>query len=131
MLIVSTAHLPEPILKTEWLHPGHNVLNVHSRAWSPDVLVSVDRVSCDDRRPIVHPEHGLLQVYPDLDPDIELGEVATGDKVGRESPEQVIFSFNYGLAIFDVLVADYVVRALWSGGAAAPVSPRGSRVSAN
>jgi Ornithine cyclodeaminase/mu-crystallin family len=118
-LIVSTAHLPEPILRTEWLHPGQNVLNVHSRAWPSDVLASVDRVSCDDRRPIVHAEHGLLEVYPCLDPDIELGEVATGQKVGRESPDQIIFSFNYGLALFDVLVADYVVRALGSGGAAA------------
>lgn len=131
VLIVSTAHLPEPILRTEWLHPGQNVLNVHSRAWPSDVLASVDRVSCDDRRPIMHAEHGLLEVYPGLDPDIELGEVATGQKVGRESPEQIIFSFNYGLAIFDVLVADYVVRALWPGGAAAPVSPRGRGVSAN
>ena len=118
-LIVSTAHLPEPILRTELLHPGQNVLNVHSRAWPSDVLASVDRVSCDDRRPIVHAEHGLLEVYPCLDPDIELGEVATGQKVGRESPDQIIFSFNYGLALFDVLVADYVVRALGSGGAAA------------
>lgn len=112
VLIVSTAHLPEPILRTEWLHPGQNVLNVHSRAWPSDVLASVDRVSCDDRRPIVHPEHGLLQVYPDLDPDIELGEVSIGHRVGRENPDQIIFSFNYGLAIFDVLVADYVVRSL-------------------
>lgn len=112
VLIVCTSHLREPILKTEWLQPGQNVLNVHSRAWPSDVLASVDRVSCDDRRPLVHPEQGLLDVYPGLDPDVELGEVATGQKAGRESPDQIIFSFNYGLAIFDVLVADYVARAL-------------------
>lgn len=58
----------------------------------------------------MHAEHGLLEVCPGLGPDMELGGVATGQKGGRESPDQIIFSFNYGLAIFDVLVADYVLR---------------------
>ena len=112
IVIVCTGHLPQPILKAEWLHPGHNVLNVHSRGWPTDVLASVDRVSCDDRRPITHPEHGLLQVYPGLDPDFELGEVIAGTRAGRENSEHVVFSFNYGLAIFDILVADCILRAI-------------------
>jgi len=112
VVIICTAHLPRPILRSDWLRPGHNVLNVHSRAWPADVLASVDRVSCDDRRPITHPEHGLLAVYPGLDPDIELGDVVVGRAPGRQSADQVIFSLNYGLAIFDVLIADFVLRSL-------------------
>lgn len=110
VVIVSTAHLPEPILDPEWLRPGQNILNVHTRGWPPGVLSCVDLVSCDDRRPIVDPETGLLGLYPGLDPAIELGSVVVGEVAGREDPAQVIFSFNYGLAIFDVLVADYILR---------------------
>ena len=112
VVIVCTSHLPEPILQPGWLHPGHNVLNVHSLGWPSDVLTSVDLVSCDDRRPITHPVSGLLGSYPDLDPDVELGQVVVGERVGRETPEQVVFSFNYGLAIFDILLADHVLRCL-------------------
>ena len=88
------------------------MLNVHSRAWQRDILSSVDLVSCDDRRPITDPQSGLLDAYPNLDPDIELGQVVVGTSIGRSRQEQTIFSFNYGLAIFDVLVTDYVLRSL-------------------
>ena len=108
VLIVCTSHLAQPILKAEWLHPGHNILNVHSRAWSPDVLAAVDLVSCDDRRPVIDPQNGLVALYPGLAPDVELGQVVAGARTGRVSAEQTIMSFNYGLAIFDILVADYV-----------------------
>jgi len=114
VVIVCTSHLPEPILRPEWLRPGHNVLNVHSRGWPGDVLSSVDLVSCDDRRPITHPVSGLLGCYPGLDPDLELGHVVVGAHAGRQSPEQIVFSFNYGLAVFDILLADHVLRCLES-----------------
>jgi len=78
------------------------------RAWSPDVLASVDLVSCDDRRPVIDPRNGPVDLYPGLIPDIELGRVLVGAEVGRDSAEQTLMSFNYGLAIFDILVADYV-----------------------
>jgi ornithine cyclodeaminase/alanine dehydrogenase-like protein (mu-crystallin family) len=49
-----------------------------------------------------------VDLYPGLMPDIELGRVLVGAEVGRDSAEQTLMSFNYGLAIFDILVADYV-----------------------
>ena len=106
--LVCTAHLAEPILKAEWLGAGQNIVNVHMRGWFPDVLASVDLVSCDDRRPVIDPRNGLVALYPGLDPDLELGQVAVGARPGRESADQTIMSFNYGLGIFDILVADYV-----------------------
>jgi ornithine cyclodeaminase/alanine dehydrogenase-like protein (mu-crystallin family) len=87
---------------------GAQRINVHMRAWSPDVLASVDLVPCDDRRPVIDPRNGLVDLYPGLMPDIELGRVLVGAEVGRDSAEQTLMSFNYGLAIFDILVADYV-----------------------
>jgi len=108
VVIVCTAHLPQPILKAEWLRAGQNIINVHMRGWSPDVLASVDRVSCDDRRPVIDPQNGLVTLYPGLDPDLELGQVVLGARSGREGAQQILMSFNYGLGIFDILVADYV-----------------------
>ena len=112
VVIVCTAHLSEPLLRPDWLHAGHNVINVHSRGWPANILSSVDLVSCDDRRPITDPEHGLLEVYLELNPNFELGDVVEGQHPGRTSPDQIIFSFNYGLAIFDILVADRLLQNL-------------------
>lgn len=112
VVIVCTAHLDEPIFTAEWLHPGHTVLNVHARGWPSDILSSVDRVSCDDRRQVLDPALGFLGLFAGLDPDVELGEVVVGKVAGRQNQDQTIFSFNRGLAIFDILIADYILRSI-------------------
>jgi ornithine cyclodeaminase/alanine dehydrogenase-like protein (mu-crystallin family) len=112
VLIVCTSTLTEPIFKAEWLHAGHNVLNVHARGWPPDILASVDRVSCDNRQQVIDLNNGLSGLYADLNPDFELGEVVVGNRLGRENATQKIFSFNYGLATFDILLADYLLSVL-------------------
>lgn len=111
-VIVCTSYLAQPILRTEWIHAGQHLVNVHMRGWPADVLAAVDLVSCDDRRPIVDPQNGLVERYPGLDLQVELGRIVLGAEPGRVSTEQVTMSFNYGLAIFDLLVADYVLRRL-------------------
>jgi ornithine cyclodeaminase/alanine dehydrogenase-like protein (mu-crystallin family) len=88
------------------------VLNVHGRGWPPGFTSLVDRISCDDRRQLLDPTGGLTDVYPNLNPDFELGDVVAGQHPGRESSTHTIFSFNYGLAIFDILVADYVLTSM-------------------
>lgn len=110
VLIVTTSYLAQPLFRPEWLHAGQNVINVHARGWPADITAGVDRVSCDDRRQILDPSNGLTGKYPQLNPDFELGEVVVGRHPGRESDEHTIFSFNFGLAIFDLLVADYVLQ---------------------
>lgn len=112
VLIVCTSYLAHPILAAGWLGSGQNVLNVHTRAWPAHVIRQVDLVSCDDRRQVLDPTNGLTGFFPDLAPDIELGQVVIGAHPGREDPAQTIMSFNYGLGIFDLLVADYVLRVL-------------------
>ena len=97
-----------PVLDPAWLHAGQLVLNVQPRAWPAAVIRAVDRVVCDDRAQVMDLHNGLLRHYPDLDPDIEMGEVVTGRHPGREDETQVILSLNYGLAIFDILVADAI-----------------------
>lgn len=112
VVIACTSFLAEPILRTEWIRPGQHLVNVHMRGWSSDVLTAVDLVTCDDRRPVIDPQNGLVERYSGLDPQVELGRVVIGAESGRVSPDQVTMSFNYGLAIFDLLVADYVLSRL-------------------
>ena len=107
VVIVVTSHLQDPILDPAWLRPGQNVLNVHTRAWPAAALDVIDVVSCDDRRQLLSsPE--TFELFPGLDPDLELGTVVDGQHPGRTSPHATYFSLNYGLAIFDVLVADAI-----------------------
>lgn len=112
VLIISTSHLPEPILKPEWLHPGHNLINVHTRAWPTNVAARLDLVSCDDRHQLLDPSTGFTARYPDITPHLELSDVVLARHPGRESDTQIVFSVNYGLAIFDLLVAEAVLQRL-------------------
>ena len=110
--IVCTTYVPEPILHSSWIHPGQTILNVHNMGWPGDVLSVVDRVCCDDRRQVMEPSSGLCQRYTGLDPDLELCEVVSGARPGRDHPDQTIFCLDYGLAIFDILLAGLVLKAL-------------------
>lgn len=112
VLVVCTSRLPQPIFKSEWLHAGQIVLNVHTQGWPSDITDHVDRVSCDDRRQVMDPLNGLIGTYPRLNPDFELGEVVAGTHPGRESWDHTIFCVNYGLAVFDILVADYILSRI-------------------
>lgn len=112
VLIACTAYLDEPIFEPDWLHPGQNVLNVHPRCWQSDILRFADRVSCDDRRQVMDPHNGYELLFPGINPDVELGQVVIGAATGRQNPDQTIFSFNRGLAVFDVLIADYMLRSI-------------------
>jgi len=112
VLIVCTSRLSQPIFQFDWLHAGQSVLNVHAGAWPGEITEQIDRVSCDDRAQVLDPTNGLVGSYPALDPDFELGAVVAGEHPGRESPDHIIFSFNYGLALFDLLVADRILAVI-------------------
>lgn len=112
VLVVCTSKLLKPIFMFEWLQAGQTVLNVHALGWPADVMENVDLVTCDDRAQILDQTNGLTKKYPGLNPHVELGQIIVGHHPGRESPGQKIMSFNYGLAIFDLLVAGEILKRL-------------------
>lgn len=112
VLVVCTSNLLEPIFMYEWLTEGQTVLNVHALGWPAEVMDNVDLVTCDDRAQILDQTNGLTRKYPGLNPHVELGQIIVGNHPGRESPKQKIMSFNYGLAIFDLLVAGEILNRL-------------------
>lgn len=112
VIIVCTSHLDSPIFKCDWTRKGQCVLNVHEFGWPADITEYVDVITCDDRIQLLDPINGLATRYPKLNPDFELGEVICGKHPGRENENDIIFSFNYGLGLFDIILADYILKQI-------------------
>ena len=112
-----------PILKTPhatieggWLESGGFASLVdYDSYWHADALREADKVCTDDLDQfLAHQQAGYFQSTPEIHAD--LGELATGRKVGRETPDERILAINLGLAMDDMAVAPLVYqRALETG----------------
>jgi len=101
-----------PILKTPhatiqagWLDRGAFASLVDFDSyWHPDALKEADKFCTDDHRQFDHyQEGGYFQGTPSIHAD--LGELVSGKKPGRESPEERTMACNLGLAMDDMAVA--------------------------
>ena len=81
-----------------------------------DLLDVMDKVVVDDWREARSGRFGSLRRHVDtgrLSEDTlyaELGQVVTGQKPGRESPQERILLWHRGLSILDVAVAHLILR---------------------
>ena len=109
IILTATQRLPEPLVRNEWFKPGSLGLGLEaSRAWYGDAILQADKFVTDSwDQTIYFYEHGA---FPDGLPKLyaELGEIVAGKKPGRESQEERIIAINIGLALEDVIVADYI-----------------------
>ena len=109
IILTATQRLPEPLVRNEWFKPGSLGLGLEaSRAWYGDAILKADKFVTDSWDQTVYfYEHGA---FPDGLPKLyaELGEIVAGKKPGRESQEERIIAINIGLALEDVIVADYI-----------------------
>jgi ornithine cyclodeaminase/alanine dehydrogenase-like protein (mu-crystallin family) len=116
MILTATQRLPEPIVRDEWFKPGCLGFGLEaSRAWYGDAILGADKFITDSWDQTVHfHEQGA---FPDGLPKLyaELGEVVAGLKPGRDSPDERILAINIGLALEDVIVADYIYRMAKDG----------------
>lgn len=111
VIVTATGKLDEPVYREKWVKPGALVLPVHHRGWENETLHKVDKFVCDDWQQLqnAHKEvGGFYGPLPAL--TAELGEIVLGAKPGRETPDERIIDFNYGLAIEDVAMAAIVYR---------------------
>lgn len=117
IILTATQRLKEPLIKNEWVKPGCLGFGLEaSRAWYGDVILGVDKFITDSWDQTVYfYEHGA---FPDGLPALyaELGEIVGGIKSGRDSQEERILAINIGLALEDVIVADYVYQISKDGG---------------
>ena len=101
---------PSPAIEQGWLRPGAFASAVDFDSyWSPAALAEFDKVATDDHAQFQYYRRaGYFQQTPD--PYADLGELATGQKKGREGDGERTIAINLGLALDDMAVAPEVYR---------------------
>ncbi|MGD2186307.1 MAG: ornithine cyclodeaminase family protein [Desulfobacterales bacterium] len=101
-----------PILKTPhatiqagWLDEGAFASLVDFDSyWHPEAIGETNKFCTDDIAQLrLYQQMGYFQNIPDIHAD--LGELATGQKAGRQTPEERTMTANLGLALDDMAVA--------------------------
>ena len=81
-----------------------------------DLLDVMDKVVVDDWREARSGRFGALRAHVDsgrltqASLHAELGQVVTGERPGRQSPDERILLWHRGLSILDVAVAHLILR---------------------
>lgn len=101
---------PTPVIAAEWLRPGTFASAVDFDSYfTGAALRAFDRLTTDDHAQFhYYKKAGYFQQTPD--PDADLGEIVTGRKPGRSSPEERTLAINLGLALDDMAVAPEIHR---------------------
>ncbi len=101
---------PHATIRAGWMDAGAFASLVDFDSyWHPEAMQEADKFCTDDTAQLLHyRQSGYFQQIPELHAD--LGELATGQKAGRETPEEKTFTANLGLAIDDMAVAPLIYR---------------------
>jgi ornithine cyclodeaminase/alanine dehydrogenase-like protein (mu-crystallin family) len=101
---------PDPTIEAGWLPAGAFASAVDFDSyWTPEAMLEMDKVSTDDHAQFqYYKESGYFQDTPE--PYADLGEIAAGDKPGREDPKERALAINLGLALDDMAVAPAIYR---------------------
>lgn len=97
---------PHQTIQADWLAPGAFVSCVDFDSYfSRDALARADKWTTDNLAQYLQyrDKAGYFQHCPEV--YAELGELVTGKKKGRETPEEINFAANLGLAMEDMAVA--------------------------
>jgi ornithine cyclodeaminase/alanine dehydrogenase-like protein (mu-crystallin family) len=107
---------PHCTIQPGWMDKGAFASLVDFDAyWHPDAMAEADKFCTDDTAQLTYyQQNGFFQKIPAIHAD--LGELVTGKKTGRESPEERTMTANLGLAIDDMAVAPIIYeRAVEKG----------------
>jgi ornithine cyclodeaminase/alanine dehydrogenase len=101
---------PHATIQAGWLEAGAFASLVdYDSYWQPAAMHEADKFCTDDRAQFQATRQGGY--FPDI-PDIhaDLGELASGKKPGRETPDERTMTANLGLALNDMAVAPLIYR---------------------
>ena len=113
-VVVTTTPSREPYLRVEWLHPGLHITCMGSdsefkQELHEDVFSRADRIVCDRKSQafklgeLHHAlEKGIL--FPESDV-IELGEIISAQRTGRQRPEEITVCDLTGVGVQDTAIA--------------------------
>lgn len=107
---------PEPLLRTSRVKPGAFVVPYGTiSAVELDLLDVMDKVVVDDWREAQAGRFGALRRHVDTGRlsqeslHAQLGEIVSGQKPGRERPDERILLWHRGLSILDVAVGSLIL----------------------
>ncbi|MGD8991832.1 MAG: ornithine cyclodeaminase family protein [Desulfobacterales bacterium] len=96
---------PHATIKAGWLEEGAFASLVdYDSYWDPEAMAQATKFCTDDTAQLrLYQQMGYFQNIPDIHAD--LGELASGQKPGRQAFEERTMTANLGLAIDDMAVA--------------------------
>ena len=101
---------PTPTIEKDWLKPGGfgSAVDFDSY-WTGPAMAQMDRISTDDHAQFqYYRTSGYFQETPQ--PYADLGELAAGQKPGRETGKERNLAINLGLAMDDMAIAPEIYR---------------------
>jgi ornithine cyclodeaminase len=122
-VLVTTTYSGEPIVRGEWLREGALVIamgadSIHKRELDPEAVLQADKVYVDSRsqnETLGEVGHGIRAGLWDASRiDGEIGEMliaAEQGRPGRASDRERILCKLTGVAVQEIFVCDYVLRA--------------------
>ena len=101
---------PHATIQAGWLEAGAFASLVdYDSYWQPAAMHEADKFCTDDRAQFqATRQGGYFLDIPEIHAD--LGELSTGKKPGRETPEERTMTANLGLALNDMAVAPLIYR---------------------
>ena len=121
-VVVTTTPSRTPLIVADWLHPGLHITAMGSDAATknevhPEVLARADRLVCDRRSQSA--TLGELHHAPRHGEDLavlELGEITSGARPGRQSADQVTVCDLTGTGVQDTAIAVLAWRKATAAG---------------
>lgn len=117
--VVTSTPSRTPYLKADWVHPGQHLTCMgadlpEKRELMPDVLGKIDRLVCDRKSQCFSMgelHHGLnAGVITQDDEIIELGEITSGKKTGRQNDRQITICDLTGTGVQDTAIANLALK---------------------
>jgi ornithine cyclodeaminase len=116
-VVAATTHTVEPVVRREWLSPGVHVnsvgLNPTGREVDADTVADALLVVESRDSALAPPPAGAPELAH-IDPGrvhAELGELVSGARPGRTSPEEITLYKSVGVAVQDAAAAALVLAA--------------------
>lgn len=109
IVLTATQNLPEPVVKRDMVHKGMLGIALEGKAWEDVIYTEVlDRFVCDDwALACSYQKKGSFKLGMPKEYHI-LGQIADGTDTGRANDDEIVISFNMGMAISDVALASRI-----------------------
>ncbi len=120
-IICTATSAQAPLLKADWIKTG--TFYNHIAGWEDEykVVLKADKIICDDWNTVKHRTQTVSRCYQEglIGDDRIHGnliDILSGEKPGRENPEEFIYFNAVGLAYLDVSIALEMFRRAASAG---------------